>query len=183
MSPLGQMSAVEIRAGVFYDSRTLGASDKNVTDLFAKPNPSAADPIVYYHNLDAQGGLIPKDEEAIIDGVAFSCDPDITAVNLVKFMKGALEIQRNKRESFSIPIKNLPSAGGVFGFSNQALATGGADFPSSGVPSAQNFFPLDPAIEVIGGQQFAVRCYWPTAPGALFFHVILRVAHKRPGLA
>jgi hypothetical protein len=176
-------SAVEIRAGVFYDSRTLGAADKKISDLFAKPNSAATEPLGYFHNLDVTGGLIPAGEEAVVDGVAFSTDPDITVVNLVKFLKGVLIITRNKRESLTIPIKFVPSMGGVFGFSNQALATGGADFPSSGVPSAQNYLPLDPAVEVIGGQQFSVSCEWGTAPGALFFHVLLRAAHKRPGLA
>jgi hypothetical protein len=176
-------STVEIKSGVFYDSRTLGAADKAVTDLFAVPNPAATIPKDYFTNVDVTGGLIPSGEEAMIDGVAFSANPDITAPLLVGLLKGVLRIIRNKRESFTIPIKFLPSMGGIFGFSNQALATGGADYPSSGVPSNQNFFALDPPIEIVGGQQFAVQCEWGTAPTAQLFWVLLRVAHKRPGLA
>lgn len=181
MAPV--ISMVEIRSGVFYDSRTLGASDRKVSDLFAKPNSAATEPVGYFHNLDAQGGMIPKDEEAVLDGIAFSLEGDKTIAQWTGFMKGVLTVFRNKRETFTIPIRFLPSMGGLFIATNQGLTTGGADSISSGVPSANNFLPLDPAIEIVGGQQFSVQLEWATAPGAILFWVLFRAAHKRPGLA
>lgn len=177
---MADQSRVQVLSNVIYDSRTLGASDTKVLDLFQKPNSTATQPTDYLHNIDSTP-MLPVGEQARIDGVAFSADPDITAANLVKLMKGVLRIKASKREQFTIPIKFIPSMGGVYGFSNQALATGGADFPTSGMPSNNNFLLLNPPIDVQGGETFAVECEWPTAPGALFFHVLLRLVRVRAG--
>lgn len=173
-------SRIQVLSNVLYDSRTLGAADVKVMDLFQKPNNAAGQPTDYYTNIE-QTPVLPVGEQARVDGVAFSPEPDVTTPNIVKFMKGVLRIIQSKREQFAIPIKFVPSMGGVFGFSNQALATGGADYPSIGVPSNSNFLLLNPPIDIRGGETFAVQCEWPTAPGALFFHVLLRIVRVRPG--
>ncbi len=165
---------------VWYDSRTLGASAVEVTDLFSNPNRST-EPVPYYTNMPSTGTL-PQADLFKCDAIAFAPQPDITAPLLAALMKGFLEVRASGREQYQVPLKMVPAGAGIgAGLSNQALATGGADYPANGTPFAGNYHKFVPAVELGGGEQFSIYLRWPVAPTALFFHVLLFGLRKRTG--
>lgn len=171
----------EILAWEWYDSRTLAAGTTEVSDLFQNPNDGAGEPVIYYTNIKTQP-FVPTGEIFRCDGMSFSPQPDITLPLLSALLKGVLELQANDRTVFQIPLKYIPAGAGIgAGMSNQALATGGADYPSNQVPLASNRYFLNPAIEFQGGETIKGILRWPVAPTALFFHVSLKGVRVRAG--
>jgi hypothetical protein len=148
--------------------------------MFANPNRTT-EPVKYYTNMPSTGQL-PQGDLFRCDAVAFAPQPDITAPLLAALLKGWCQINASGREQFEVPLRMIPAGAGVgAGLTNQALATGGADYPSNGVPFAGNYLKFVPALDLGGGEQFSVRLEWPVAPTALFFYVLLFGLRKRTG--
>jgi hypothetical protein len=120
-------------------------------------------------------GMLPAGQSFLLKGLAFVPLPGQSGALLVAAQKGLFEFYLAATPRFQCPIFYLTSGCGIAGVSNQALATGGADFLQNGVPDprAVLWFENDQAIPLNSGKNFRVDLTWGTAPTASTFWVFL----------